>query len=76
MYRAMADPNKPRLRVRAAGKQAIRRRQEVFGHFERAGFDIDSDNLALVAFFYLWTNLSLVDFSAAPGKLLFTVAWL
>jgi hypothetical protein len=73
VYASIADPDKPDLSVRVAGKKTIRSRERVFGYLERACFDINGDNLALIAFLDLGTDLSLVNLIPTSSELFFAV---
>ena len=76
MHPTIADSDEPGLRIWATGQKPVRRRQGTLSHLERAGFYIDGDDLAYVAFFYLLPYLSFVDFTATSGELFFAVLWL
>jgi hypothetical protein len=72
----MTDPNEPSLGVRALGQEEIGSCESVLGYLKHARLNVNSNNLSFVTVLYLRTNLSLVDFITASGKLFFTVTWL
>jgi hypothetical protein len=53
MHSTMANPDEPELRVWITGKQTTGCRKDVLGYLERTGFDINGDDLACAALFYL-----------------------
>ena len=73
MYTSIANANEPDLSVRVTSEKTIRGRDCIFSNLERARFDIDGDDLALVTFFDLGTNLSLVYIIATSSELFFVI---
>jgi hypothetical protein len=53
----MPNPDDPRLSVRITIIQVIDSNPGSIGQFKGSGFNIDRDNLPMIAFFDLLTNL-------------------
>jgi hypothetical protein len=73
MEGTVADPEEPYLGVRMPGKKAVGSHNGVLSYLECTGFDIDSEDFALVALLHLGTYLALIDFIAASGGLFFAI---
>jgi hypothetical protein len=74
MERWAPDAHQPRLRVRIPGEEPVGSGQDIVGHLERAGFDIDGNDSASMFALDQRPDLAVVELSATARELLIAVA--
>src|SRR3954464_14074096 len=71
-----ADTDAPDRRIGAASQQTPRGRQDVVGNLERSAFDVDRDDLAVIAGLDLGADLLFIQLLSSTRVFFFAVACL